>query len=77
MASRAKLYEISGDGEHQEAFFVGSPPTLVVLIRDLASKPKWFKETARLYNGRTGSFSERSASRPAGEFPKPAATRPR
>jgi|GEM_PF-3205485 len=77
VASRAKLYEISGDGEHQEAFFVGSPPTLVVLIRDLASKPKWFKETARLYNGRTGEFQREVSIAPAGEFPKPAATRPR
>ena len=72
VASRTKLYELPSDVEHQEAFLVGSPPTLVVLVRDLGSRPKWFKETAKLYHGRTGEFERAVDIAPKEAFPEPA-----
>jgi WD40 repeat protein len=68
---RTKIYSIEGDGEHQEAFFVGDPPTLVILLRDLATQPKWFEETARLYDGRTGVFEREVSIAPTAAFSAP------
>lgn len=64
---REKLYEIKAEAQ-QRARFVGTRPLLVVLERDFTSKPKWFDETVRLYDGRTGDFKRRVNVAPKHDF---------
>jgi hypothetical protein len=70
VASRTKLYEIPGDHQ-QRARFVGDPATLVILHRDLDTKPRWYLETIRLHDARTGEFLREVDITPTEPFVKP------